>query len=77
MAGQEGKLAWLRCLLLAGKGRWKENNERERRSGGGYIKGKFKIITSLPFQLYETCVSFNKWAASHSRNLRLAVVQTQ
>ena len=31
--------------------RKKRKNERERRSGGVYIKGKFKIITSLPFQL--------------------------
>ena len=49
MAGQRehGVVGCCRCLLEMKKEE-RKMKEKERK-GGGYIKGKFKIITSLPF----------------------------
>ena len=68
--GGKANMGCWRCLLLEKK---EEKNERERRSGGVYIKGKFKIITSCHWNLKqrrrrnETCVSLKLGSASRPR----------
>ena len=57
MAGQRRRVG---CSLAAGNERRRKYNERERRKKEFIYKGEFIIITSLPFHLKESCVSFIK-----------------